>query len=161
MGRDYSASERLRYLARAYFRKDGASYDVGNGRRLAEFIGIDAGWVSAYVADTPTRHAGFDQGLAICMFLNINPLDLATHMPKMTGPPIDPELAAALQDQTKREQVRTFLALPDWERETILHAATLRRRRESSPESTAADQAAGGEKPRKRGRAGSRAGGKR
>jgi hypothetical protein len=162
MARDYSAAERLRDYVRQYVRKDGRHYRWGNGARLAEFMQIDPGWVSAYADDPPSRHADFDQALAICAFYQLRPLDFATTMPKSDTPPIDPAIAKALQDKTLRLDVLKFLKLEDWERETVLVAAAkLRRLRESSPGSNPADQAAGDEKPQKRGRTGSRGGGKR
>jgi hypothetical protein len=144
MARDYRASERLRDFVRARVRKDGAHYEWGNGARLAEAIGIDPGWVTAYADRNPSRHADFDQALAICAFYGVNPLDFASKTPQVIAPTA-PAIAQAIED---------------WEREIVLLAGKFRQQLGSATGSSPADQEAGGEKRRKRGRTAPGAGGR-
>src|SRR5262245_17742920 len=74
--RDIAAADvkaRLKDYVRSFVRKEGEHYQHGAGRRLAESIGVDPGWVSRYVDYNPKKPANpsYDQLLAICAHFKV------------------------------------------------------------------------------------------
>lgn len=65
-------AERLRQYVRDRVHKDGAHYERGAAKALAERLSKPPSWVSTYVDSQPAANADLDTALAICDFFHVN-----------------------------------------------------------------------------------------
>lgn len=81
---------KLRAFVRERVRKDGRHYAWGNASRLAEYLGVDPGWVTDYTDNPPRNHADIDTAIAICDFYGVSLEDFARGrvrvLPQKTAP---------------------------------------------------------------------------
>lgn len=99
--------ERLRAAVKVYVRgPEGDRSYQGRNKKVATAIGRPESWVTEYI--NGENHANLDTSLALMRFLGWS---LTADLSGASGPSLDPELIAQLQDAETAERVRRFVAL--------------------------------------------------